>query len=662
MLRFEDSVSVLSGVGPKRLLALAEIGVETIGDLLTHLPLRYEDRRGAAPIASLADARPAVVRGSIESLEIRKAHHKNLYIATLEIADDTAAARVVFFGGIKSFSAFRGARAIAVYGAPAVQEAPVPEFVGPEYLLLKDADDAIPLEWGRVYPVYPTTAGLSRGWLAALIYRTVCSRALTADDPLPAEILRKYDFSGISEALRALHAPLAPEEIEPARRRMAYQELFVLQQKVAAAARRRKRQSAPSLAEGRAAAGKLFDSLPFEPTPSQRAAAAQIAADLSQAFPMHRLLQGDVGSGKTVVALAAAAMAATAGYQTAVLVPTTILSAQFYRACAKHLVPLGVRCAELRGAMPKRAKRALLDALAAGEIDVLVGTHALLEDDVVFGALALAVIDEQHRFGVAQRERIARKSASCHVLMMTATPIPRTMCMAFYGHIDVQVLAEKPACRKPVATKIVSENHIGDVYSFLAGRLRDGERCYWVCPAIGEGGDADGDSSVMARAADIERHLSGLRAERLHGKMSADEKAAAMERFAAGATNLLIATTVIEVGVDVPEANLMVIESASAFGLAQLHQLRGRIGRGDRAGICILLDSARNLKDNKRLAILLESDDGFRIAEEDLKLRGAGDVTGLRQHGEADFRIASLPEDTALLEAAVRDVALAEKA
>lgn len=663
-LSCNDPVSTLSGVGPKRALALSKLGIGTIGDLLWHMPLRYEDRRYVVSIAEIAAGEQSSIAGVVESVSVRRSGgNSKLYIATVEVADSSASASVVLFGGVGSFGRLREGMGMALYGTPeerSVGRKKFLEFASPEYVTYR-ASDGVPADWCRIVPIYPTTADISRTWLSKLIFAAATSPSLQADDEVSGEVLHKRNLPTLLDALHGIHAPVSFEEIESSRRRLAYGEFFAVQKKIRAAASRNIGLKAYPLSSGSDLSERFVASLPFDLTGAQKNAIDEISRDIDRNVPMRRLLHGDVGSGKTVAALAAVARCVGAKRQAAILVPTTVLSGQFFGECVKYLKPLGIRCAELRGGVSKRDRTALLDGLVRGEIDVLVGTHALMEKDVEFQSLALVIVDEQHRFGVRQREALYSRGGEGllpHVLTMSATPIPRTLCMAIYGDIGMSAIREKPACRKPAVTRIMSDNHIGELYVFLSDRLGRGDRCFWVCPLIGcedDDDEKDEKSSVMARAADIEKRAPSLRVERLYGSMSGDEKISAVARFASGESNMLVSTTVVEVGVDVPDAGIMVVEGASRFGLSQLHQLRGRVGRGSRAGVCILLDTAANLSANKRLSIMLETDDGFRIAEEDLKMRGAGELAGLRQHGFSAFKAAELPQDADLLTFAMED-------
>ena len=671
-MRLSDPVTSVRGVGARRGELLALLDIHTVEDLLWHMPLRYEDRRRVASASELRPGCRTVFRGMIETARIRPAQsgrNRNLYIATLEIAERGAqaspvVARVVLFGGPRSFGAIEEGRGILLYGEPRFEgqggkTGDVPEFASPEYAVLKNPDDEPPAGWLRIVPVYPTTAGLSRRKLAEIIYGCATSGELIAYDPLPDELVAKRELPTYRDALRWIHAPEDEGAIAAARARLAYQELYLMQRKVAAARSRRSQVRAENFAKlsgGREAANRFLAGLPFPLTPFQMQVAAEVAADLEnpEGIPMYRLLQGDVGSGKTVLALYAAALCAGAGCQAAIMAPTSILCAQLYAACERHLAPIGVRCAMLTGGTKAGERKALLASLARGEVDVLVGTHALIEPDVVFSKLALAVVDEQQRFGVEQRDRFQRKGEGVHLLSMSATPIPRTLSLALYGDMETSQLREKPPGRKAVLTRLLSDNHLGELYRFLRERIAAGERCFWVCPLV-DAGETEELSSVVDRAGDAEKRLRGALVGRLHGRMTLEEKSRAMVRFARGETPLLVSTTVIEVGVDVPEANIMIVEGASRFGLSQLHQLRGRVGRGGARGVCILLDSAANISKSEGLSIVAKCDDGFAIAEEDLRLRGAGEIAGVRQHGELAFRVARLPEDLPLLEYARAD-------
>ncbi|MCL2684435.1 MAG: ATP-dependent DNA helicase RecG, partial [Synergistaceae bacterium] len=654
-LKFTDPVSGLKGVGPGRNRLLLNLGVEKIEDLMYHLPKRYEDRRFLMPISRLEPGIPVVVRGTIGNFRERPARKENLRIATFTAFDASGEIKVVLFGGPRSFFKITEGRSVFLYGSASVAADNSLELLNPEYAVRSTDEGAPP--WFRLWPVYPTTKGLSLSWLAALIHSCVTSPDLAIDETLPPRIIEKYSFPAIKEAFKGIHAPDNPEEAECARCRLAYQELYENQRRFAESERERTTVRAKPMTSGADLEKRFAESLPFNLTESQKQATLDIAADMDGSNPMHRLLIGDVASGKTAVAVSAAARCAGAGYQAAILVPTTILADQFFAFCERYLAGTGAKVAKISGGMRQPERDELLWKLRDGEIDVIVGTHAMLGDRVAFRSLGLLVIDEQQRFGVRQRDRLISVNRGVHVLMTSATPIPRTLRMALYGDIAYTQIASRPD--KPrILTKLVSDNHLSELYKYIEEKVvGSGERCYWVCPRIGDAGDDD--SSVNCRALDIKKNLQRVRVEVLTGVMRADEKARAMERFA-GSPGIMVSTTVIEVGVDVRGANIMVIESASSYGLSQLHQIRGRVGRGTRSGICILLDNAKNLSGNKRLELLIECGDGFRIAEEDLRMRGAGEYLGVRQHGEESFRVADMPRDEKWFLAARDDTASTE--
>ncbi|MDR3354097.1 MAG: ATP-dependent DNA helicase RecG [Synergistaceae bacterium] len=644
----------LAGVGPRREEALAALGLLTVYDALCYLPMRYEDRRRPTSIRELVPGEYAVVRGKIESLLVRKTMRRNVCVAMFDVSDGRDRVDVVIFGAFRSFVGLGERFDIILYGRPDIKDGSL-VFQNPDYAVLTGSAAAIPKDFNRILPVYSTVKGLPRKWLANLIHLCVASPGLSLEDPIPDTLLAKRSLPSLVDAFRGVHAPENPGDITRSMRRLAYGEFFVSQVKIFEARAARERATAKPLTEGAGNVRRFVSSLPFILTESQLAVIDEIVSDISGVRPMHRLLQGDVGSGKTVVALAAAAMCAGAGLQTAILVPTTILSAQFFSEASRYLEPLGIRCAELTGGTGAKGREAVLAGLASGEIDVLVGTHAIIEEDVVFRSLGLAVIDEQHRFGVRQRDLIAGRNLGVHALMMSATPIPRTLCMAVYGDIETSMIRGRPSSRKPVITRVLSSNHIGGLYGFISRRAESGDGCFWVCPSIGDEDESASESSVISRAADIEKNIRGVKVERLYGSMTPEEKSEIMRRFSEGESRIIVSTTVIEVGIDIPDAGVMVVEGASSFGLSQLHQLRGRVGRGNRQGVCILLDSGANIKNSRKLAIMTESDDGYLIAEEDLRLRGAGDIAGTRQHGVIDLRFAGLPQDSDLLELARED-------
>lgn len=648
-------VSKLAGVGPRNRKLFEKLAGPRVIDLLWHLPSGLIDRR-ARP--AVAQARP----GSVATLEVTVGAHQppppgsrapyrvTCFDASGEITLTFFHARPDYLRRVLP----EGAQRI-ISGEIELYNAKV-QMPHPDHILPPEDAASLPL----LEPVYPLTAGLS----AKVLARAVQS-ALAHVPELPewqdAAWRRQQGWPAWHDALKAVHAPDDPAALDPAhpaRARLAYDELLANQLALALMRARMKR------ARGRPITGtgtlrrKVEAALPFDLTRGQRVAIAEIEADLAQPYRMLRLLQGDVGSGKTIVALMAMLIAVEAGAQAALMAPTEILARQH----AKTLLPLceaaGVRAAVLTGRDKGKARKALLDAVAAGEIDILIGTHALFQGDVRFRDLALAVVDEQHRFGVRERMELSSKGVrGTDVLVMTATPIPRTLQLTAYGDMDASRLAEKPAGRKPVITRAMPLSRMDEVIAGIRRAVAAGRQAYWVCPLVEE-------SDVLDVAAAQERHAAlravlGARVGLVHGRMKSEEREAVMAAFQAGELDVLVATTVIEVGVDVPNATIMVIEHAERFGLAQLHQLRGRVGRGDAASACLLLyQTPLGEMARRRIATLRDTEDGFVIAEEDLRLRGAGEVLGTRQSGLPRFRLASLEAHGELIAAARDDVEL----
>ncbi len=527
-----------------------------------------------------------------------------------------------------------------------------PTMVHPDYITPESGLDALPL----IEPVYPMTEGLSPKTI-----RKAVTQALSRLPEFPEwndpALLSKQSFKPFKAALDAVHHPADPIDIDPqssARRRLAYDELLAGQLSLALVRSRMRKMPGKALIENGNIRAKLISSIPYSLTASQKTALAEISADLAKPDRMLRLLQGDVGSGKTIVALLAMAQAAEAGGQSALMAPTEVLARQHYATIGPLAEQAGLRIAILTSNEKGKERESIFSRLADGSIDILIGTHAVFQEAVAYKNLVFAVVDEQHRFGVHQRLQLASKGESPHLLVMTATPIPRTLVLTAFGEMDVSKLTEKPAGRKPIRTVTVPDDRIGEVVERIASAVKDGGKAYWVCPLVEE-------TELVDATAAIERFSSlkspfGNSVDIVHGRMTALEKDKALNGFRNGTSKVLVATTVVEVGVDVPDATIMVVEHAERFGLAQLHQLRGRVGRGDKPSACLLLYKGP-LSENAhaRLAVMRETEDGFRIAEEDLKLRGEGELLGTRQSGMPGFRMADLSAHADLLEIARRD-------
>jgi ATP-dependent DNA helicase RecG len=626
---------------PATAAKLARLGIRAPRDLVYHLPLRYEDETRLTPLDALQPGQPAHLEAAVRRTEIAFRPRRQLVVH----CDGLDLRFLNFYPSLrKTFEqAAAQGRSVRAYGEARAGRAAL-EMIHPRFRIV-DAGSPLP---ERLTPVYPTTAGLGQATLRRLVDEALAAERI--EDTLPPELRERLGLAPLEASVRLLHAPLPGAELGAAMRRVKFDELLAQQLRMALARRRRRGQSAPVLPANGALLRRFLGKLPFRLTRAQSRVMAEVLKDLAQPHPMQRLLQGDVGSGKTIIAAIACLAAVDAGAQAAVMSPTEILAEQHHRKFAAWLAPLGVAIAWLHGGLPAAQRKAARKAIAAGEAAIAIGTQALFQEGVEFRRLALAVVDEQHRFGVRQRLELRRKSerAEAHQLMMSATPIPRTLAMTRDADLDISTIDELPPGRKPVKTHTYSAARREAVLARIRAACAEGEQGYWVCPAIDE--SKEELQAALETYEELRGELAGLRVGLLHGRMPGAEKAAAMDAFAAGETQLLVCTTVIEVGVDVPNASLMVIEHAERFGLAQLHQLRGRIGRGARAAECVLLfqeplsDAAR-----ERLKVIRESTDGFAIAEADLRLRGPGEFLGERQSGEAPLRFADLAEDEALI-------------
>ena len=641
------------GAGPAVAEKLAKLGLRSEADLVFHLPLRYEDETCVTPIAAALPGLPAQFEATVLSSEVAFRPRRQLIA---RVADDSGelVLRFLNFYPSQQKALQEGAR-LRIFGEPRGGFFGS-EIVHPRFRVLH-ADEPLP---DRLTPIYPTTAGLGQPTLRKLVLRALERTQL--DDTLPEELRAELKLAPLAESLRFLHEP-PPEvslaELEarghPAWRRIAFDELLAQQLSLRRAYAARRARGAPALAGDGSLRSRFLAALPFALTVAQKRVQAEIAADLGETHPMQRLLQGDVGSGKTVIAALAMLQAAESGWQAALMAPTEILAEQHYRKLHGWLTPLGIEVAWLSGSLKKKDKAAMIEAIASGRAPLVVGTHALIEEGVDFARLGLAVVDEQHRFGVRQRLALKQKGLTAHQLTMSATPIPRTLAMSYYADLDVSVIDELPPGRTPIVTKLVAEARRDQVVARVRDACRAGRQAYWVCPLIEES-----EALQLKTAQETYEHLTAelpeLRVGLVHGRLKAEEKAAVMAAFQRNEIQLLVATTVIEVGVDVANASLMVIEHAERFGLAQLHQLRGRVGRGSHDSACILL-YAQPLGETARarLKVIYENTDGFEIARLDLELRGPGEFIGSRQSGMPLLRFADLG-DTALVER-VRNVA-----
>ena len=672
-----DSVKYLRGVGPQRAAVLEERGITTVGDLLSYLPFRYEDRIRFTPIAEALPGQvhtifAEVTGGGGSTVRFRRGRGAVFHLV---VRDKTGMLYVRFFHGSYLQGKLNDGQRLVLHGK--VEADPYRparfEMVNPQMEIVSGGEEtpADSTEMGRIVPIYEAMGGISSRMLRRIIYGVLLHFDGNLPDPLPAEIRERFRFPARREALAYAHFPPKDENLEllnsfrsPAQVRLIFEEFFYYQ---LALALRRKREHHRTGIAMRVREEKVREALkrilPFKPTAAQKRVLAEIAGDLEKPYPMHRLLEGDVGSGKTIVALEAATIAIENECQVALMAPTEILAAQHYLSAKRVFAPAGYRVELITGGRTKAERELAALRAQAGQAKLVVGTHALIEDGVKFEKLGLVIVDEQHRFGVLQRKRLIEKGASPHVLVMTATPIPRTLALTLYGDLDISVIDELPPGRTPIETRWAADTQLAGVWEFLRRQIARGRQAYVVYPVIEES-----KQELKAATAEYERLAKSvfpkLRVGLLHGRLKNDEKEAVMEQFRSGELHVLAATTVIEVGVDVPNATVMVIEHADRFGLAQLHQLRGRIGRGSEQSHCILI-APRTIagEARERIETMVATSNGFEIAERDLKQRGPGEFFGTRQHGDAAFSFAQPLRDREILEMARREAfALAENA
>lgn len=658
-MHWRDNVKYLKGVGPRVSNILAKLDINIIEDLVCHFPNRIEDRSNFSKICDLQENTTTSVKGTVIECQNRKAKSNSRFIITTAlISDETGYMNLVWFNqGYKKdeFEKLKN-KNIIVYGTV--------NFDGwkysvnnPEYELDIPGEE----EHSRMIPVYPLTEGISQNLMRKIVANAVREMAGTVKEDLPDYILKNYDLIGKSDAILNIHFPQSMDAYEQARRRLAFDELFLLQLTLLV---RKKEMSMP----GKGIKFNIpvnyiseYNSLfPFDLTPAQKKVISEILGDMIKPDCMNRLLQGDVGSGKTVVALCAMLLAVRCGYQSAIMAPTEILAEQHYITLSRMLSNLNVMDAPislLKGSLTAKQKREVYDKIANGESKIIVGTHALISEKLEFNHLGLVVIDEQHRFGVRQRARLFEKGDTPDILLMTATPIPRTLTMAVYGDLNVSTIDQLPPGRKPITTHWKQLSERESVYKSLKRLIADGRQAYVVCPLIEES-----EKLQVQAASELFEYLNtkiypDLTLALLHGQMKTDEKDAIMQDFRDHKIDILVSTSVIEVGVDVPNANCIVIENADRFGLSQLHQLRGRVGRGQAKSFCVLVSDPKTEEARKRLEVMKATNNGFEISEEDLKIRGPGELTGTRQSGLADFKVADIFKDVYLLELAKKTAA-----
>ena len=643
MADLSTNVRYIKGIGEAKAKSLSKLGIATLGDLINWFPRRYEDRREIKPISQLIPGEPACVSAMIAS-EPKLSHiRKGMDLVKVRAVDDTGALDVTFFNQSWLKNQLRVGETYTFYGraeGSLLRKSMASPIVEPE---------GRREHTGRIVPIYPLTAGISQLLLSRAIRQGLDSCADILPDCLPNDVRQAHQLCRVNYAYENIHFPESPEALDIARRRLAFEELFFFAIGLKLLRSRRETVSVEPFQPVDMA--PFYNALPFTLTDAQRRCVEEAIADMQSGKPMNRLCQGDVGSGKTMVAAACVYFCVKNGRQAALMAPTELLAEQHYRGLAPLLERLNIRCALLTGSTTAKTKRSVTAQLATGEIDFAIGTHALISGGVAYADLGLVVTDEQHRFGVAQRTALAEKGEHPHTLVMSATPIPRTLALILYGDLDVSVIDQLPPGRKPIETYAVTSAYHPRLYAFIRKQVEAGRQVYIVCPMVSENDELpDERKAVTEYAQKLQTEIfPDLKVAFVHGKMKAREKDAVMSAFAAGKTDILVSTTVIEVGVDVPNANLMVVENAERFGLSQLHQLRGRVGRGQHQSYCVLVSDNKNDETRQRLKAMTKTADGFKIAEEDLRLRGPGDFFGLRQHGLPGLQVADLGCDTRLL-------------
>jgi ATP-dependent DNA helicase RecG len=653
----ELKVQFIKGVGPRKAELLAKLGIRSVWDAMLYSPMRYEDRRS---IRNIRDTRAGVhdtVSGSIITSELKNIK-KGFKIFELTVSDGTGIIKGKWFNQPYLKKVFKTGSTVVLSGTVKYGwRGAGLEMENPDYEFIGDADDHL-VHMGRIVPVYRATENLSPKQIRTILFNVIRVHGADVTDPMPEELLKKNGFPGLAESIANTHFPGPEADLEALnswrtehQQRLSFEELFMLELGLAVLKRGKLRERGIAFKPDGKLLEKLRDSLPFSLTGAQERVFKDIQSDMESPWPMHRLIQGDVGSGKTVVALMAMLGAVESGYQAALMAPTEILARQHYLNISKMVEGLGLSVTLLTGGEKNRS----LDEITSGEVNIVVGTHALIQEAVDFKGLGLAVIDEQHRFGVMQRSLLRKKAGNPDVLVMTATPIPRTLAMTLYGDLDCSVIDELPPGRAPVKTMLFTPDEKSEIYRLIAGEVEAGGRVYAVYPLIEESEKTALRSAIVGEEA-LKKVFPKMSIALIHGKIKPADREEVMREFKKGNIDILVSTTVIEVGVDVPEASLMLIVHAERFGLSQLHQLRGRVGRGSRRSGCLLLAYGPLSEEaRRRLDVMTRTSDGFKIAEEDLDIRGPGELMGTRQSGIPGLRVANLVRDARLLEPARRE-------
>lgn len=652
MIDLKQNVQYIKGVGPNRVKLLNLLGIYTIEDLISYYPRAYQDRSKIKKIEELQEGEEALIEAvtlsGVSTFKLRR----NMSVSKVQVQDDTGRCLITWFNQDYIKSTIHAKEKYKFYGK-VTKKIGQTEMTSPVFD--KEGENK---NTGKIIPVYPTTKKLSENAIRQAIENALMLVENELEDNLPEYIKKEYELENLETAVKQIHFPTDFNSLTEARKRLVFEELLTFQLALLSLKNQYDNEIRGIKYSKQVKMSDVINTLPFKLTKAQLKVLEEIDQDMESDKPMNRLLQGDVGSGKTVVAMISAYKAVKSGYQVAVMAPTTILASQHIVNFNKILNQFGIKCELLVSSLTKKQKNIVLDKLKNGEIDIIIGTHALLQENVEFKNLGLVVTDEQHRFGVKQRSIIVGKGNNPDILVMTATPIPRTLAIIVYGDLDISVIDELPPNRKKIDTVAVKENMSDRIISFIKKNVDEGRQAYIVCPFVDENEEMEDVKSVEKLAESYKDEIfKDYKVEILHGKMKPKEKDKIMQDFKENKISILISTTVIEVGVDVPNANIMVIENAERFGLAQLHQLRGRVGRGEYKSYCILKYNSNSGRVRERMKIMTETEDGFKIAEKDLELRGAGEFFGTRQHGLPEFKIANIFEDIKILKQ-VQELAL----